>query len=265
MLDSSNETSESPDDLPCISTNSYKERRRAVKNPQRHVEDLPFEIRFLRTAERLNEIIESRYQAYAQHHSDNIENILGKDEIAQKDKQATSFLLYALDKKSKRIVGSLRVTTNTNRPLQIEQEIELPAPFAGRHLATFGRLAVLKGPNSSRIKFALFKSAYLYCLANQINHCFLATVAPIDKIYRRIGFKLVFPESLNFRLHEAGVNLQLYGTTSEEIRLFLKANSPLLYKFIFEDFHPDILIFQPVSSQWQMFRATDKARDLPLR
>lgn len=239
------------------------DRRRARVEPHQFATTLPFEIRLLRTPEMLKEIVDSRFEAYQSHHPENIKKILGVNKYDGKDTQRNTVLLYALEKETNAILGSMRIYTNSNRPFQVEQEYTLPQPFIGQHLASFGRLAIGRGPNAKQIKYALLKSAFLYCGAFQLQHWLLATVSPLDRLYRRIGFSPVFPESTKVSLHEANLKLDLLGVTQAQFSSYIQINVPDLFEFIFERYHPDIKLFQSVANCWESPRRNDSIFSLP--
>ncbi len=230
------------------------ERRRPKLTTTEMTEFLPFEILFMRTDERLAEITKSRRQAYAEHHEENLQSIFGDSELDPKDTQANSLILYAVEKATQNVIGSIRISTNSSRPFQLEQELQLPEPYAGKHLASFGRLAVPRGRYSAIVKFALLKGAYLYSTAVQANHWLLATIAPIDRLYTRIGFNNIFPDNLGIHLHEAAFKLDVLGCESRRFVGHIQTNAPALYAFIFSKFHPDIKIFKAIAGSWAVAR-----------
>jgi predicted GNAT family N-acyltransferase len=239
------------------------ERRRSRIPAKKFTSSLPFEIRLMRTADKLKAIVESRVLAYESHHLANLNEILGEKKYDGKDTQRNTVLLYAIKKETNEILGSLRIYTNTNRPLQVELEYELPEPYRDKHLASLGRLAITRGSNAKQVKYALLKSAYLYSVAFQIHHWLLATIKPMDRIYRRFGFSSVFTDSTKIQLHEASLKLELLGTTHDQFVDFIKSKLPDFHEFVFERHHTDIKLFQSVANCWDSPRSNETISNLP--
>jgi hypothetical protein len=229
----------------------FKERRRPRKAAGRFVQTFDFEVRFLRTSGLLNTIAGQRFEAYSQHHNvGNLDSIFVNHDFEKKDVQRDSIIFYAQHKESGLILGSLRVSTNANRPFEAELDLDLPADFAGRHIASFGRLAVPKSCYALNVKLTLFKCAFLYCHAIQATHFLLTLMPKRDRLYSNIGFVPVFNRENTVRLAEAKIDINLMGAKSAEIPDHLKKSSPQFYEFLYERYHPDIKVFDSISPEW---------------
>lgn len=218
--------------------------------------DLPFTVRIVRNDDQLSKAIRIRAEAYGRHAP-----ILGAKLAApeQTDRDPDSIVFLAEAKNDSEPLGTIRIQTNFEAPLTIEQSITLPTRFIGRPLAGISRLAVRAGPRGRMVKLALFKAMHRYCLAKQVEWIVIGARPSLEKDYESLGFVDVFEDKAPRPLLSAnGIPHRILAfeiPTAE--RKWLENNHPL-YLFMFRRFHPDIQIFSSVSSMWKSPR---KARD----
>jgi hypothetical protein len=225
------------------------------------LEKLDFRIKLLRNDQRLEDAIRVRHDVFNRHHADveggELETF---NQIERKDIQAGCVLLVAESKLDNSILGSVRIETNTNRPLSIEHEVPLPESIRGRHLAILSRMSVVGGLSGKNVFFALSKAIYLYCLAKQINSALLCCpVDSLSRMYSRFGWTHLYGVSERYKLNEnPKLTFSILHWHIELLRGVLKEISgKRAHDFLFEKFHPDIEIFSSVSSVHDVRRLAD--------
>ena len=158
----------------------------------------------------------------------------------------------------------MRVDTNLVTPLPITDAVELPQKIQRRPVAYVTRLGVKQGFQGSLVKLALFKSLHRYCLAKQLYWMLVGIRPPGDRDYVRLGFVDVHDEQQLVPIFSSGgvpVRLMAFEVISAE-RRWRETHHPL-YKFMFDDYHPDIEVFSSVNGMWSQprksrYRFTDQ-------
>ncbi len=213
---------------------------------------LPFRIQLVRNDKQLDSAVRIRHAVY-QRHLPTLAELLTAPEDA--DKQENTIVLLGTSKADGIPLGTMRIHTNSGRLVEFERELELPAKYQGRTIAHVARLAVANGPLSGLVKLSLFKALHRYCLALQIEYMMVAGKPPIDRQYERLGFEDVFGQDDYVSITSSGgipVRVMAFELATAEQR-WRDAQHPL-YKFMVQEFHPDIEIFQSVSSMWSQPR-----------
>jgi hypothetical protein len=216
-------------------------------------------VRIVRTEAHLVKAVEIRAQSYGRHHPE-VAELLRAPEIA--DRAAFSLVLLAESKTDGAALGTLRIETNAHGLLPVEQLLPPESPYTSRTIAFVTRLAVKGGVDSSLVKLTLFKALHRYCLACQIDWIVVTARPPMDRQYLRLGFLDVYDENTLVPIAwSSGIPMRLMAlnTVSCE-REWLRQEHPL-YKFMFQDYCPDITIFSSVSGIWA--RPRDRAASLP--
>ena len=176
-----------------------------------------------------------------------------RDPFAQPDEldwHPDTAVFVAYDKETDEPIGTVRLATNVRQPVQIQRSTTLPEVIGKRLVAEVTRLAVLPGNDDPRVKLALMKATYLYCLANQVQWMVIgARSDSLVRQYRRLGFTNLLGEGATVPLAHAG-NLPHrvlgFDVTSAE-RNWHAAQHPF-YEFMVGTYHPDIQLFTaPVS------------------
>lgn len=213
---------------------------------------LPFRIQLVRNDKQLDSAVRIRHAVY-QRHLPTLAELLTAPEEA--DKQENTIVLLATAKVEAAPLGTMRIHTNSGKLVEFERELKLPERYQGRTIAHVARLAVANGPLSGLVKLSLFKALHRYCLALQIDYMMVAGKPPIDRQYERLGFEDVFSEDAYVSITSSGgipVRVMAFELATAEQR-WRDAKHPL-YKFMIQEFHPDIEIFQSVSSMWSQPR-----------
>jgi hypothetical protein len=141
---------------------------------------LPFTVESVDSAEGLYAAIQIRQSAYARH-LPAFAAQLAEPEAAD------------LDPGSVLLLGTMRIQTNLQQPLALEQSLLLPSRLRDAHLAEATRLGVTQAGVGRLVKTALFKAFYLYCVGRQVEHMVVTARPPIDRQYERLLFSEVFP------------------------------------------------------------------------
>jgi hypothetical protein len=220
--------------------------------------EFSFSVRLVRTAEHLAKAIQVRTEAYGRHVPE-----LGRKLAEHEDSDvfAGTVVFLAEDKDTGGGVGTLRIRTNFLSPLPFERQISLPPFLSNDSLALVERLAVLTRPDSTLIKYALFKALHRYCLATQIRWMLICARKILARQYLFLGFRDVFPSAPPILLPSISPNPLrfLYFDCLAAERNYYQVSHPL-YKFMCLDHHPDIDVFSSVSGSWARPRASVVSR-----
>lgn len=210
--------------------------------------ELPFTVRLVRTEEHLLKAVQVRAEAFLRHAPKLGAKLL---EPEPADRARGNVVLLAESKATGDPEGSVRIETNVEVRTELESLVAMPDFLKGKRLAQVGRLGVRRGQGGTLVKQALFKSLYRYCLATQIDYLLIAARSPVDRDFIHWGFREVF---------EQPTLLSFPGQGSKMLRVFVvdivagernwrQAGHPL-YKFMVEDYHPDIEIFSSIRGMW---------------
>lgn len=166
----------------------------AVTNPtaaKTAMEYLPFTVRVATSAEDLRKAVQVRHEAYARHIDPKFADALRNPEPL--DTAPGVVVLLAESKLDGSPLGSMRIQTNQNQALCVEQSIDLPDWMRGKKLAEATRLGVALGAEGRLVKTVLVKAGYLFCVQNGIDYMVVTARAPLDRQYERLLFKDIYP------------------------------------------------------------------------
>lgn len=206
------------------------------------VQHLPFTVRLVRTEDDLAKAVAVRHAAYARHLPDFAEQ-LKQPELS--DFNSDAVVLLAESRLDGSPLGTMRIQTNRNDGLPLEQSVRLPEWLHRRQLAEAVRLGIRDGVAGHLVKTVLFKAFYLYCMQAQVEWMVIAGRPPIDRQYKRLLFSDVFPELGCVPLKHAG-NLphRVMSLKVADVEPLWRASQHPLYDFFFHTRHPDIEIAQ---------------------
>jgi len=157
-------------------------------------ERLPFTVRLVRSEHDLAKAVAVRHAAYARHLPEFAEQ-LRQPELS--DFSDDGVVLLAESRLDGSPLGTMRIQTNRHDPLPLEQSLALPDWLKGDAvLAEAVRLGVTEGSQGHLVKTVLFKAFFQFCEAQGIDWMVIAGRAPLDRQYRRLMFKDVFPSGL---------------------------------------------------------------------
>lgn len=201
-------------------------------------EALPFTIRVVSNIKDLEKAVRIRHAAYMRH----IPGFAHGLTVPEKaDSEEGVVVLLAESKFDGSPIGTMRIQTNTYKPLALEQSVTLPESLRTKRLAEATRLGVTQERVGRMVTTALFKAFFLYCRQNHIDYMVIAARAPVDRQYDRLLFQNVYPELGYIPLKHAGQiphRIMAFDVINAEAN-WTKAQQPLL-NFILHTFHDDI-------------------------
>ena len=202
------------------------------------VEQLPFTVSVARSDEQLRKAVTMRHSAYARHVPALAEMLKAPEPC---DHDEGSVVLLAESKLDGSPLGTMRIQTNRNQPLAIEQSVELPEWLRDRRLAEATRLGVGLGRVGRVVKTMLFKAYFQYCQEADVDWMVIGGRAPLDRQYEALLFKDVFPEQGFIPLrHASNIPHRILAFEVETARArWAEADHPL-FDFVFRTHHPDL-------------------------
>lgn len=218
-------------------------------------ERLPFTVKLVRTDTDLRKAVQIRHAAY-QRHVPSFAETLKSPEAS--DSEAGSVVFLAESKLDGSPLGSMRIQTNQEKPLSVEQSIELPSWLSERPLAEATRLGVVQEKVGRMVTTVLFKAFYQYCLLNGIEWMVIAGRSPVDRMYDRLLFKDVYPGMGYIPLQHASNmphRIMSFEVGTAEAR-WAAAKHPL-FNFIFRTSHADIDVGGRAMSGTGVFRPSE--------
>ncbi len=213
------------------------------------VERLPFTIKRVQTEEDLWKAVQIRHAAYARHVPE-FAKTLTQPEASDFDTDGV--VLLAESKLDGSPLGTLRIQTNHNGALRVEDSVELPFWLASKRLAEVTRLGVDEGRIGRLVKIALIKASFEYCEQNGIDWAVVTGRPPIDRHYEQLLFTDVFTSKQLVPLQHVGNlphRIMAFEIATGEAR-WSAAQHPML-AFFRHTRHPDIdlRVRQPQASR----------------
>ena len=191
------------------------------------------------TKRELESVVALRSAAYLRHNAPAADKVRFPEE---EDERGDAVILVAQSKLEGGVVGTMRINSNLNSPIQLESVMTLPAPFNQSRCAEFMRLGVVSGTSGRLVSSALAKASYEICVAMKMDFIFVCSRPPVDTMYR--GYK--FDDLLNGKrldLHYApGVPHFVLCLPVAEAPARWLLDSRSVYRFFMETEHPDIEI-----------------------
>ena len=206
--------------------------------PERQ-ELLPFRVRVAESPQDVQKAVESRAAAYARHMP--IQAIALR-EPEDDDFRSDVLLLIAESKFDRRVVGSVRLQRNGERPLHIESQLALPASYRGRRLVEGRRLGVENGIPGRTVMVALVKAAYEMCHGSGIDYFVLAGRRPITAIYRSMLFDDTLEGSTIALPYAGNLPHSVFSMPIRDADRRWRESGHTLYDFMARTEHPDIAI-----------------------
>lgn len=201
-------------------------------------EALPFVVRSVRDEAELAKAVAIRRSAYGRHVPELAARFAAPE---PSDLDGSSRILVALAKLDGQALGSMRYRTNRNRPLDLEQSVELPPVLGGRVLAEATRLAVSQAAVGRVVKAMLMKAMFLECEAGGVECIVAAARHPMDRFYQWLIFEDVFPGGDFIPMAHAGMipHRVMACEVVATKKHWLAIDHPW-YSLFFDIRHPDI-------------------------
>ncbi|HEX6364254.1 MAG TPA: hypothetical protein VFZ93_14955 [Albitalea sp.] len=205
------------------------------------MQSLRFTLRVARSEGELRAACRVRAASYG-HHLPHLRNTFAEPDDVDWSAEATVFVAY--DKATGEAVGTARLTTNAREPLQIERSVVLPEPLSDGVLAEVTRLSVRPGHDDPRVKLALMKSTYLYCMARQVNWMVIgARSEGLIRQYQRLGFTDLLGGQSVPLAHAGNLPHRILGFDVTAAERNWHAVKHPFYDFMVRTHHPDIELF----------------------
>jgi hypothetical protein len=202
------------------------------------VERLPFTVRPVHSEEDLEKALHIRHLAYARHMPD-FASVLRTPE--PDDIEADTLVLLAESKLDGSPLGTVRIQTNRNRPLNLEQSVALPIDLKDKSLLEVRRLAVTPGSPGRLVKMVLIKGCLMFSSQNQIEWAVLAARPPLDRSYEKIMFHDILDGRTFIPMpRENNVPHKVLGLEMETLEERATASNHPMVDFFFHTRHPDI-------------------------
>ncbi len=206
--------------------------------PTTSVERLPFMVRVVRSDADLAKAVVVRHAAYKRHMPEFADSLSKPEAI---DSEDGVVVLLAESKLDGAPLGTLRIQSNANMPLKVEQTVTLPRWLRDRPLVEVSRLGIVGGSIGRLVKMVLIKAAFRYCELDGIDFAIVAARAPLDRQYDQLLFEDLFPEQGFIPMRHGGnIPHRVLGfEIATGHQRWLEAEHPLL-KFFNYTHHPDI-------------------------
>ena len=215
------------------------ERRRPYSVAIERHEALPFRVRLVETPQDLASAVEIRSSAFARHLPSQGEALLAPE---VDDGFDDVLLLIAERKLDRRVLGSLRLQPNLNRPLRIESVTKLPEPYDGRRLIEFMRLGVENGTSGKMVLAALAKASFEICHAAAFEYIVAVGRRTTSEIYRSMHFDDALRGGKVDVPHAGNLPHSIYCLPVFDADRRWQSTGHRLYDFMAHTEHPDIRI-----------------------
>ena len=217
----------------------FPERRRPYSVPSQRAEALPFRVRLVSSAQDLDAAVEIRSSAFARHLPEQGKALL-QPEVDDRYKDV--LLLIAERKLDRRVLGSMRLQPNLNRPLRIESVTKLPQPYEGRRLVEFMRLGVENGISGNMVMAALAKASFEICHAAGMDYIVAVGRRTTSEIYRSMRFDDVLQGAKINVPHAGNLPHSIYCLPVFDADRRWQSTQHRLYDFMAHTEHADIHI-----------------------
>jgi hypothetical protein len=207
-------------------------------------ESLPFTVRPVRDARELSAVRELRVRAYERHYpAEYIEVVRSETED-----DVGAEILQAIDKESRRLLGTLRVRTS------VANGVSLDMPMLWHELGTasfsyIDRFAAEPGPLADVVMLALTKAQWFFAYQQGVQWITGICVAGLVRRYRQVGLRLMRGQDGTdqfTRDYAPGVIWHGVGETLTDMPLNLLRTRPSLATFMFDVDHPDLPYARPM-------------------
>lgn len=149
-------------------------------------EYLPFTVRSVHFPQDVQRAARLRQSAYARHLPQFAER-LREPELA--DTQGDTVVLLAEAKLDGTPLATMRIHTNVDGKLPLEQAVSLPEHLRSGILAESVRLAIVPGREGHLPRDAIFKAFYLACVALHVDWIIICARPPLDKLYKAMHYE----------------------------------------------------------------------------
>jgi hypothetical protein len=200
-------------------------------------ERLPFTISIVNDEEGLEKAVDMRRAAYRRHLPEFADTMT----VEVSDRATDTAVLLAESRLDGRALGTMRIQTNAERPLAVEQSVRLPDWLKDARLAEATRLGVAGGTIGRMVKIALCKALFMYCGQQGVDWMVITARSPLDREYEAMLFGDVFGNNEFLPMsHVGGMPHRVLAKPVAVAQQRWAQVSHPLYRFVFETYHPDI-------------------------
>jgi hypothetical protein len=202
---------------------------------------LPFVVRPATGPDDLRQVAQLRAEAYGRH-LPAFASVLRKVEDA--DRNPGVVVLLAEGKDDGRMVGTVRLQIDHERPLPVEASVVLPAWLRGDGpLVEAMRLGVEASERGAMARNALLKASYLLALASGAAWIVATARPPLDRLYKRLLFRDVFDRLEPVPMgHVGNLPHHVLALPLQQARALCAAHQHPLATYFFDTDHPDLVI-----------------------
>jgi hypothetical protein len=215
------------------------------ENSHAQPQSLGFSVRFADAVD-LEKAVKVRSAAYGRSLPDAHELVakLALPEAA--DFEPGCAVVVACSDADQSVMGTMRIHTNAHKPLPLEASVVLPERFSGRRLSEVTRLSVLRSPQATLVRNALFKAFYLFSIEQKIDFMIVAGRKPVDRMHDMLLFTDVFEKGVYIPMAHAGniPHRVLCFDIEAAPRTWASVNHPML-GFVVDTNHPGINMSAP--------------------
>jgi hypothetical protein len=151
-------------------------------------------------------------------------------------------LLAAVAKADRRVIGTIRLATNVEAQLPVEQSVELPSELTRTPLGEFGRFATARDQPDPMIAMMLMKAAYLVAASMQVRTLVVASRQAMAARYEALGFRDLVPDAWYPLAHVGGLPHRLLTLDLVGIVERYRAMNHPMWAFVYQIDHPDICL-----------------------
>ena len=208
----------------------------------------PYRVRLVRTTEQFDAVLRVREKGYA-HLSGKAGDFRRLDEG---DEDRTATLILAEDGTTGEPLGTARVHVGHEYLSSYLPELKLPAEFFALRVSYTSRLTVC-GREPAEQEFVtslIVKSLYQIYVASQVSRAIILIRPSTKGYFSRLGFDSIVGKDSVIDLSAKGYDPLL--ACSQKVAKFdehLMRRVPALYNFVFGTFHPEIEVFQSITSR----------------
>jgi len=207
---------------------------------------LSFTLRPVETHEDLLLACEVRAQAYGRKFPEYFESMSVPDAV---DSSPWTAVFLCEDKITSEAVGTMRVqsTTRGNAKLEIEKYVQPTPALENFGRAEITRLSAVHGADPF-VRLALWKAAYLYCMAIQARWLIIGVRKPsLLRAYQQMGATDIFEDGRTVRIaHGGNLPHRVLALDVGDCERKMRAGNTPLFHFLFGAVHQDISVMPSV-------------------
>lgn len=155
---------------------------------------------------------------------------------------ASNMTLLLAEDERRHPCGTLRILDRRFGDIELDEFLDVNSllPENERLCIEASRFSIPPHPNAKLIKLLLWKALLLYCLGNGITTIVISIRPQSARLYRCLFFDDLGSSGIYCHSLLGNLEHHSYKHNIAEKRPVLKAKSPFLYNFLYEEYHPNI-------------------------